>query len=73
VLAGETNGRAIVNTNGFAEAFRGINADLSDYYVIGYHSSNRDPSRRTRQVQITVTRPDLRLEYQTRYSIRPGR
>ncbi|HEX7779213.1 MAG TPA: VWA domain-containing protein [Vicinamibacterales bacterium] len=71
VLAGETNGRAIVNTNGFAEAFRRINADLSDYYVIGYYSSNRDPSHRTRQVQITVTRPDVRLEYQTRYTIRP--
>jgi VWFA-related protein len=72
VLAGETKGRAVVNTNGFAEAFRRINSELSDYYVIGYYSSNRDSLRRTRQVEITVTRPGLRLEYQTRYSIRPG-
>ncbi|HYN09923.1 MAG TPA: hypothetical protein VES67_21240 [Vicinamibacterales bacterium] len=64
-------GRAVVNTNGFAQTFRRIDAELSDYYVIGYQSTNRDPLKRTRQVEITVARPGLRLEYQTRYSLRP--
>ncbi|HEY7474157.1 MAG TPA: VWA domain-containing protein [Vicinamibacterales bacterium] len=71
VLASETMGRAVVNTNGFAQAFRRIDAELSDYYVLGYQSTNRDPLRRTRQVTITVSRPGLRLEYQTKYSLRP--
>jgi hypothetical protein len=39
--------------------------------VLGYQSTNRDPLRRTRQVTITVSRPGLRLEYQTKYSLRP--
>jgi VWFA-related protein len=73
VLAGETNGRAVVNTNNFAAEFRRINTDLADYYVLGYYSSNQDSSRRTRLVEISASRPSLRLEYQNRYTLRPGK
>jgi hypothetical protein len=71
ILASETMGRAVVNTNGFAREFRRIDAELSDYYVIGYQSTNHDPLLRTRDVEIVVvSRPGLRLTYQTRYSLR---
>jgi VWFA-related protein len=42
-LAEETGGFAVVNDNDFATAFKRIDAETSDYYVIGYYSSNPDP------------------------------
>ena len=49
VLADETGGRAIVNRNDFDKALDLIDADTSDYYMLGYYSTNTDPSRRRRR------------------------
>jgi VWFA-related protein len=73
VLAAETGGRAAVNTNDLRGALRTMNDDLSDYYAIGYTSSNSDPLHRTRTVEIRVSRPGLTLDYTRTYSLRPGR
>ena len=43
-LAETTGGFAIVNENDFASAFKRIDAETSDYYVLGYYSSNPDPT-----------------------------
>jgi VWFA-related protein len=69
VLASETGGRAGVDRNDFDRFFREVDAAMSDYYVIGYYSSNDDRSRRTRQVEITADRPGVGLRYQREYSI----
>ena len=50
-----------------------FNTALADYYVLGYYSSNQDSSRRTRVVEISVSRAGLRLEYLNRYTLRPGK
>ena len=40
ILAEETGGIAVVNQNGFDAALKRIDAETSDYYVLGYYSSN---------------------------------
>jgi VWFA-related protein len=70
VLADQTGGVAVVNTNEFTDAFRRIADDMSDYYVIGYTSTNTDPTRRVRRVEIRLpSRPNLSLRYEARYAI----
>ena len=49
VLAEQTGGIAVVNQNDFDKALKRIDAETSDYYVLGYYSSNPDPLKRTRK------------------------
>jgi VWFA-related protein len=50
----ETGGIAVVNQNDFDKALKRIDAETSDYYVLGYYSSNPDPLKRTRKVEVKV-------------------
>src|SRR5205085_3083317 len=50
-LAEQTGGLAIVNTNDFDKALKRIDAETSDYYVLGYYSSNPDSTQRRRPVE----------------------
>ena len=68
-LAQLTGGIAIVNTNNFDDAFARIDAETSDYYVLGYYSTNPDPLRRTRQLKVNVNREDMDVRSRTSYSI----
>jgi VWFA-related protein len=71
VLAEQTGGFATVNQNDFVKALKRIDAETSDYYVLGYYSSNPDPTQRRRRVEIRVKRPNLNLHYRTEYTLRP--
>jgi VWFA-related protein len=73
VLADETGGRAIVNRNDFDKALDLIDADTSDYYMLGYYSTNTDPSIRRRTIEIKVRRPDVDVRHRTEYSLKPPR
>jgi VWFA-related protein len=57
VLAEETGGIAVVNQNDFDRALKRIDAETSDYYVLGYYSSNPDPLKRNRQIEVKVSKP----------------
>ncbi len=70
-LAEETGGFAVVNDNDFAAAFKRIDAETSDYYVLGYYSSNPDPKKRVRQIEVKTDRPDVKLSARTAYSLKP--
>jgi VWFA-related protein len=70
VLAEETGGIAVVNQNDFNKALKKIDAETSDYYVLGYYSSNPDPLKRTRKLEVKVTRPNLQVMSRTSYSLR---
>jgi VWFA-related protein len=72
-LAEETNGIAVVNTNDFTKALRKIDADTSDYYVIGYYSTNPDILKRRRSVDIRLKRPGLTVSFRKEYVIRAQR
>jgi VWFA-related protein len=70
VLADETGGIAVVNQNDFDKALKRIDAETSDYYVLGYTSSNPDPQKRTRKIEVKVKRPEARVISRTSYSLR---
>ena len=71
-LAEETGGIAVVNTNDFTKALKKVDADTSDYYVIGYYSTNPDALKRRRQVDIRLKRPGLTVNFRKEYVIRPA-
>ncbi|MEZ5416487.1 MAG: VWA domain-containing protein [Vicinamibacterales bacterium] len=72
-VAEQTGGFAVVNVNDFASEFKRIDAETSDYYIIGYSSSNPDPLKRVRALDIQVTRPDVTVSARRGYSLKaPG-
>jgi VWFA-related protein len=74
VIAEQTGGIAVVNQNDFDKALKRIDAETSDYYVLGYYSSNPDPTKRTRQIEVKVTRPGLDVWSRKSYTLKapPG-
>ncbi len=71
VLADETGGIAVVNQNDFDKALKRIDNETSDYYVLGYSSTNPDPLKRTRKIEVKVKRPEMRVISRTSYSLKP--
>ena len=74
-LAELTGGIAVVNTNDFPRAFRQIDAETSDYYIVGFYTTNPDPTIRHRKLRIEIAgREDLNscgecLGYRRQYSM----
>jgi VWFA-related protein len=71
VLAEETGGIAVVNQNDFDKALKRIDAETSDYYVLGYYSSNPDPLKRVRRIEVKTSRPGLAVMHRTSYTLKP--
>ena len=86
-LAELTGGISIVNTNNFSEMLRRIDAETSDYYVVGYYTSNPEPdppaSRATRDrrprragstgARFIYARPDERARRPAGRTLKRGR
>jgi VWFA-related protein len=70
VLADLTGGIAVINQNDFSRALRRIDNETSDYYVLGYVSSNPDPLQKRRRIEVRVSRPNMHLMYRTEYTLR---
>ncbi len=70
-LADDTGGIAIVNSNDFDKGIKRIDADSSDYYVLGFYSKNPDPTRRRRKIEIKVTRPGVSAFSRQEYVLAP--
>ena len=71
VIAEETGGIAVVNQNDFSKALKRIDAETSDYYVLGYYSKNPDPTKRRRKVEIKVTRQNAQVWFRKEYVLKP--
>jgi VWFA-related protein len=69
VLADDTGGYAVVNQNDFDKALKRIDADSSDYYVLGYYSSNPDPTHRRRRIEVKTLRSGLDVFTRTEYLV----
>ena len=68
-LAEQTGGRAVVNRNDFDDVFREIDAETSDYYVLGFALTNPDPTVRTRRLLVRVRgRPGVDVQHRTHYT-----
>ena len=70
-IADLTGGFAVVNQNDFDKALKRIDAETSDYYVLGFYSSNPDPLRRTRRIEVVAKRDGVKVWSRTSYSLRP--
>jgi VWFA-related protein len=72
VIAELTGGYAVVNQNDFDKALKRIDAETSDYYVLGYYSSNPDPLKKRRAIEVRVKKAGkYDLKYKTSYTLRP--
>ena len=68
-LAEQTGGRAIVNRNDFDDVFREIDAETSDYYVLGFALTNPDPAVQTRRLLVRVRgRGAVDVQHRTHYT-----
>ena len=69
LLAELTGGMAVVNRNTFEEAFQEIDAETSDYYILGFYSNNTDATDTVRELSVEVNRPDTEVRARTHYVI----
>jgi VWFA-related protein len=68
-IAELTGGIALVNRNSFASGLREIDAETSDYYVLGFNTNRPEPGERlTRELRIEVNRDDARVRARDRYT-----
>src|SRR6476661_10420713 len=71
VIAEETGGIAVVNQNDFSKALKRIDAETSDYYVLGYYSKNPDATKRRRQVEVKIARKGANAWFRKEYVLKP--
>jgi len=69
-IAEETGGFAIVNTNDIGSELKRVDAETSDYYMLGFYSSNPDPKKRMRALEVKVDRPHITVASRRAYSLK---
>ena len=69
-----TGGMAVVNRNDFGDALREIDAETSDYYILGFYTSNPDPTFRTRRLDVEIVgrEDELNVRSRTHYTLPRG-
>ncbi len=60
-IAADTGGRAIVNTNDPTEQLKGVMADASAYYLLGYSPTRRDHDGKFHEIKVRVKRRGVRV------------
>jgi VWFA-related protein len=70
VIAEETGGVAVVNQNDFSKALKRIDAETSDYYVLGFYSKNPDATKRRRQIEVKVARKGAQIWSRKEYVLK---
>ena len=60
-IAADTGGRAIVNTNDPTEQLKGVMADASAYYLLGYSPTRRGNDGKFHEIKVRVKRRGVRL------------
>ena len=66
-LAGDTGGKAFLDSNDFGKVFRGVQEDTSTYYILGYHSTNPARDGRYRRITVQLKQPGYKIEYRRGY------
>ncbi|HEX6163594.1 MAG TPA: VWA domain-containing protein [Vicinamibacterales bacterium] len=66
-LAGNTDGRAIVNRNDLAAGMRQIIRDSSAYYLVGYNSTQAPTDGKFHQIRVRVKRPGVQVRHRQGY------
>ena len=66
-IAGETDGRAIVNQNDLAKGLRQIVRDSSTYYLLGYNTSESPNDGKFHEIKVRVKRKGLQVRHRRGY------
>jgi VWFA-related protein len=66
-LATDTGGKAFLDSNDFAPAYKRVQSDTSSYYLIGYRSTNKTMDGRFRRITVKVNRKDVKLDFRKGY------
>jgi VWFA-related protein len=66
-LAGDTGGKAFLDTNDLGQVFDRVQKDTSVYYVLGYKSNNPLRDGKYRRIKVKVNRPGINLEFRRGY------
>jgi VWFA-related protein len=66
-LAGDTGGKAFLDSNDFGKVFKGVQDDTASYYMLAYHSANPVRDGKYRHISVKLNRPGLKLEYRRGY------
>jgi VWFA-related protein len=66
-LAGDTGGRAIVNTNNPMEQLASVMADASAYYLVGYTPTRRSHDGRFHEIKVRVKRRGVQVNARRGY------
>ncbi len=67
-LAGDTGGKALLDSNDLIRGIVEAQQSVADYYILGYYTTNHAQNGRFRRVKISLTRDlEARLEYRQGY------
>jgi VWFA-related protein len=67
ILADNTDGRAIINSNDLSKGLRQIVRDQSAYYLIGYNSKRAPSDGKFHEIKVKVTRPGVEVRHRKGY------
>jgi len=67
ILADDTDGTAIINTNNIDGMLRRIVDDLSSYYLMGYYTTNTKLDGRFRSISVKLKRPGITVRARKGY------
>ncbi len=67
ILAGETDGRAIINRNDLAVGMKQIVRDSSAYYLLGYNSTQSRSDGKFHPIKVRVRRPGVQVRARKGY------
>ena len=67
VLAANTDGQAVIDTNAFGRDLERIVQDTGAYYLLGYYSTNTKLDGRYRRLAVRVKRPEMTVRARPGY------
>ena len=73
VLANNTDGFAVLNSNDIDKGLRRISDDLTSYYLLGYYSTNTKLDGKFRSISVKVKRPDVAVRSRRGYKAATAR
>jgi len=67
-LAGDTGGKAFLDNNDLSRGIVQAQESISDYYIIGYYTTNTDPNGKFRRIRVSLANnQEAKLDYRQGY------
>ena len=67
MMALQTDGQVVLNTNDVSGAMQKMIADIGSYYLLSYYSTNQRLDGRFRRIRVEVKRPDVEVRARPGY------